>query len=237
MIGQPPQMPAPMPQQAQGPQAAAPDQQPVTIDDVVELLRDGVLRRFRIDIEVDSTVSGDESQERQDRSAFIETTTKFIQAWGPIVEQQPALTQLAGELLLFGVRGFRVGRSLEEVVEETVDKMEQIGSQPKPPPQPSPDEMVKLEGTKVKTAAEVQRAGMGVQQAAQDAHAKQQQTQLDIAGKVLDHHLEREKHGMDMQRLHAEAGAAAVADQREAELSDQQHRQAMAAAKKPKGKD
>lgn len=226
MPGQP--MPTPAPQQGAG-------QPPITIDDVMELLRDGMMRRFRIDIEVDSTIAGDESQERQDRAAFIETTTKFVQAWGPVIQERPELTQLAGELLLFGVRAFRVGRSLEEVMEETVDKLEQSAMMPKPPPQPSPDELVKLEGTKAKVGAEVQKAGLGVQQAAQDAQAKQAQTKLDLVGKVMEHAHATAEHHQEMQRMNVEAATDARADLRQAELDAAKHQQAMAAAKKPKG--
>lgn len=201
----------------------------------MKLLRDGMTRRFRIDIEVDSTITGDESQERQDRTQFIEMTTTFIEKWGPMVQQNPALTQLAGELLLFGVRSFRVGRSLEEVIEETVDKLEFMASQPKPPPQPSPDELVKLEGIKTKTAAEGQKAGLGVQAAAQDAQAKETATKLDLVGKVMDHQHKTAEHHMEAGKMGAEAviDAQALANQSAAE--QRRHDLSMAEMKaKPK---
>ena len=230
----------PLPPQPQ----QAPQQQPVTIDAVMALLRDNMTRRFRIDIEVDSTITGDESQERQDRTQFIEATTKFVQAWGPIVQQNPAMTQLAGELLLFGTRSFRVGRSLEEVIEETVDKLEAQAAAPKPPPQPSPDELAKLEGIKVKAGAEAQKAQTEAVTSARDAQFQQQAAQMDMAGKVMDHQMKREQHNMDMQKMGAETALDAQALRNQAEAQDHKHELSMTEmdrrlkeAKKPKGKD
>lgn len=236
---QPPMQGQPLPQPPQASQ-----QQPVTIDAVMALLRDNMTRRFRIDIEVDSTITGDESQERQDRTQFIEATTKFVQAWGPIVQQNPAMTQLAGELLLFGTRSFRVGRSLEEVIEETVDKLEAQAAAPKPPPQPSPDELAKLEGIKVKAGAEAQKAQTEAVTSARDAQFQQQVAQMDMAGKVMDHQMKREQHNMDMQKMGAETALDAQALRNQAEAQDHKHELSMTEmdrrlkeAKKPKGKD
>lgn len=229
----------PMPQQAPQPQ-----QQPVTIDAVMALLRDNMTRRFRIDIEVDSTITGDESQERQDRTQFIQATTQFVQAWGPIVAQNPAMTQLAGELLLFGTRSFRVGRSLEEVIEETVDKLEAQAAAPKPPPQPSPDELAKLKGIEMKTQAEGQKAQTEVVTAAQEAQHRQQEMHMDMAGKVMDHQIKREQHAMDMQKMGAETALDAQALRNQAEAQQHKHELSITEmdrrakeAKKPKGKD
>jgi len=194
-------------------QPGAPMPQPVqpekvdlgpTVEDVFGLLKDGVLRRFRIDIEADSTIVGDESQERQDRAAFIEATTNFVTAWGPIVQQQPLMGQLAGQLLLFGVRAFRVGRELEETIEETVDKLGEAAKNPSPP-QPSPDEQVKLEAVKTKTAAEIEKAQIGVKQAQVDGEAKMQQTQLDARASLQEH--EQNARMMAMEQAAAERGA------------------------------
>lgn len=220
--------------------------QVVTIDAVMALLKRGVLRHFRIDIEADSTIVGDESQERQDRQALIVALTEFVQGWGPIVAASPIMAPLAGELMRFGVRGFRVGRSLEEVIEETVDKLEQQAGQPKPPPQPSPDELIKLEGTKAKATAEIQKAQIDGRQAQTDAMAKQQQTELDAQAAQRDHvqsmqEADAKQRGQEFQaaveeqKSMREAQMAELEHARRMELADAQHRRSMEAAKKPKG--
>lgn len=199
MPGAPPGMapPPPAPPAPSGPP-------PVTIDAVMALLRDGMMRRFRIDIEVDSTIAGDESQERQDRTAFIQATTNFVKEWGPIVAANPAMAPLAGELLLFGARSFRIGSSMEEVIEETVDKLEQQAAQPKPPPPPSPVEQAKTTQAQIKAGAEAQKAQSEVQSTQVKAATEQRSAQLDLAGKVLDHKHATERHAMEMTERRAD---------------------------------
>jgi hypothetical protein len=224
------------PQQGQSQQSG-----PVTIDAVMALLRDGAMRRFRIDIEVDSTITGDESQERTDRTSFIEATTKFIEAWGPIVQQQPMMAQLAGELLLFGTRAFRVGRSLEEVIEETVDKLEQAAAQPKPPPPVPPVEQAKIQTAQIHAQAEGAKAQSTVQTAQVKGQSDQQAAQLDLAGKVQEHQHRTAEHAMSMEQMRTETALEAekmrmkaVADERAHLLKLEQQAHAAAQAKKPK---
>lgn len=147
------------------------DGKPVTIDAVMGLLRDGALRRFRIDIETDSTIVGDESQEKKDRTEFIASMTQMVQAWGPIVVQAPPMLPLFGQLMTFGVRAFRVGRELEETIEDTLERMEELLNAPKPPPPQMEAEKVKAETAKVKADAEITKAQIGVQQAMIDHEA------------------------------------------------------------------
>lgn len=215
---------------------------PVTIDAVMALLRDGMMRRFRIDVEVDSTISGDESQERSDRTAFISATTEFVEKWGPIVAANPLMAPLAGELLLFGARSFRVGRSLEEVIEETVDKLEQQAAQPKPPPPPSPEDQAKIAQAQIKAQAEGAKAQSDVQATEVKAQGDQQSQQLDLAGKVMDHQHATAQHAMDMQAMQTEAAVKreelrlkAVADQESHRLKLEQMEHAAKQAKQPKG--
>ena len=93
-----------------------PEQQgPVTIDAVVALLRDDRMRGFRIDIETDSLVEADQTQERNDRTAFVQAIGGFFKEFGPIVQQQPAMAPLAGGLLQFAVRSYKVGAELEDL--------------------------------------------------------------------------------------------------------------------------
>ncbi|PAY07179.1 hypothetical protein CK489_15375 [Bradyrhizobium sp. UFLA03-84] len=191
----------PLPQ----PQPPAPQQPQVTIDAVMALLRDGMTRRFRIDIETDSTITGDESQERQDRNQFIEATTKFVQAWGPIVQANPTLAPLAGGLLKFGLSAFRSARPLEELFDETVDKLEAQAAQPKPPPQPSPDEVIKAQTAQQKGTAEIVKARTEAAASVQDAAVRERSAQIDMAGKVMDHQHKTAEHQMAMERAAVQA--------------------------------
>lgn len=222
-------MPAPAP-------AAPPMQVPpgvVTIDAVMRLLRDNALRKFRIDIEADSTISGDESREKQDRAELIMSITKLVEVWGPICTAQPIMAPLAAELMKFGVRAFRVGRPLEQIIEETADKLEEAMGQPKPPPQPSPDELIKLEGTKAKTAAEITKAQIGVEQAKIDAQGKIMSHHADMAAISADQQASAHQGAIDHALAEQKARHDAASHQMKAELEQLRYDRAVEAQNKP----
>lgn len=166
--------------------AAAPPNLGPTQEDVFGLLRDSLSRRFKTDIENDSTIAGDESQEKQDRTQFIDSVTKFMETWGPMVIQKQELAPLAAQLLLFGVRAFRVGRELEEVIEETAENLTKSGSALKPPDPKVQAEQVKLQGTQAKSQAEIANSQIDAQTKQQAAQAKMQEIQVGSAAKVAE---------------------------------------------------
>lgn len=93
--------------------------------DILQLLRTDPIRTFRIDIETDSTIKVDQVQERKDRLEFLKTATDYLSAAVQIGASSPALNPLLGEMLMFGVRGFKIGRELEEVIEQTLEQLNQ----------------------------------------------------------------------------------------------------------------
>jgi len=213
-VPSPPQIPPPPPLNM-----------PPTEEDVFGLLKDSVLRLFRIDIEADSTIVGDESQERQDRTNLIEAITKFVQVWGPIIMQEPPMAKLAGELMKFGIRSFRVGRELEEVVEETADMIEK---QPSPSGKGDPkaqSEMIKLQGMQIKAQAELQKAQMDAQTSVQESQAKfaieQLKAESDQKKATLSLVSDAAAHQGKLAEMHTEAGLDAQGRQHQAGLDQQ----------------
>lgn len=191
--GQPPQAP---PQTQQGAPGG-----PVTIDAVVALLRDDRMRGFRIDVETDSMIEADQSAERQHRTEFVTAVGQFLVQLGPVVQVMPPMAPLVGEMLKFAVRGFKVGQELEEIIDKTMANVVASLNQPKPPPQPHPDELVKLEGTKAKVGAEIEKAHIGVQEAQVVAATKVGQAQMDQAGKASEAQHKQAEHELKMEQL------------------------------------
>lgn len=210
MPGQPPP-PAGAPAPGGPPAVAQQGPPPVTIDAVVQLLRDDEMRGFRIDVETDSMIEPDHHAEQASRTEFVTAVGQFLVQLGPIVQVMPALTPMVAGMLQFAVRGYKVGQDLEELIEKTMEDVGQALGQPKPPPPPSPDEQVKFEGTKVKTAAEIQKANLAVQEAQLKAQSDQITRQHEIDQRQRDHAAEmeaarqqiehdRERHTLEMQR-------------------------------------
>lgn len=167
-------------------------------DEVMALLRDRPGRRFRIDIETDSLVAPDNAQEQAARTQFLETAGQFLNSAVQAGAQTPEMVPLLGRMLMFGVRGFRVGRELDDAFEQFVRAMEEKakaasagGSRAGAPP-PSP-EMLRVQGElKLKEQAQAfdqqlraREAEAEAARAAQAGQVEQVRLQMDAQVSLL----------------------------------------------------
>jgi uncharacterized membrane protein len=195
-----------------GPQPGAPPPQlppmperpnTVTIDQVVQLMRDDRMRSFRLDIETDSTVQADENEYKQRMSEFITSVGTYVDKVLPVAESHPELGSFLGETLLTVVRAFRVGRQLEGALEDAVAEMEAKAEQGGGRP-PNP-EMVKAQQDKALKEQEIasnERIEQQRLQAEKDRHAEELNFKREVEQTKLDH-TERElamKEGEQSQR-------------------------------------
>ena len=208
--GSPPPGPPPAGPQSQPQQAGPPPDAPLSatlppepeeqkmqrkmdlIIKAIELLRSDKLRGFRIYIETDSTIQGDQEQEKEQRIAFVEGVTKFIDMSFQTIQQIPEFMPVASKMLQFAVRGFRVGRDLEASIEEFCDKAEmdmkkQLNTnQPKPP---NPEQM-KAQAEQAKSQADIEQVKI--------------QGQIDMAQQKMDATHDQQKQQAEQQKLQME---------------------------------
>lgn len=163
-----------------------PPQFPKMFMDAIALLRDDRMRSFHIDIETDSTIALDETQDKQDANEFITAMGGFIQQAGQVMQSPfgAEMAPLIGEMMTFVARRYKAGRTLEGTIEETVasiqKKMQQMAANPPPNP----------EMEKVKAKAQADQADRQLE-AANDAAKQQreaandQQDQQREAGKAV----------------------------------------------------
>ena len=101
---------------------------------VIDLLQKDKMRGFRIDIETDSTVELD-GYRHAAATCRVLRERRLIHGAGaiPVIQADPVNElPLLGEMLLFTVRGFKAGRSLESNFEEFVDNLKQAADNPQP---------------------------------------------------------------------------------------------------------
>lgn len=135
-------------------------------EEVAAVLENPVLREFRIDIETDSTIRTDEDADRAARMEFLEAVGKMIAEAATVPKP---MIPAAGELILFGIRGFKVARNLERVFEDAIDQLKDM-------PTPPPPEMLKaqLEAQSAKEVAQVKaQADIQIAQGQQAAQAQE----------------------------------------------------------------
>ena len=210
-----------------------------TWDDVLALLRNDPMRTFRIDIETDSTIKVDEDADKAGRIEFLQAVGQFLGNALQAAQAQPRLVPLLGEMLKFGVRGFKNARELEGAFDEALDGLEQAAKNP--PPQPPNPDLVKIDKehqarmTEINQKADVSKQELTIKQqqasaemalearlakfeAALEAQSQAHSQALAQQKQEMDHQLaiERERAKADLAERTAASKAEAAAAKAEA---------------------
>lgn len=109
----------------------------------VALMRNDVVRTYRIDIETDSTIRADLNRAQQNITGFVQGFGQFVTAVGPAVQAGVMPMNVVVDMLTSFARVFKLGRQ----VEDSLDGMKtQAEAQAQQPQQQKPDpEMLKLQ--------------------------------------------------------------------------------------------
>jgi len=177
------------------------DQDKQLVPQALMLLKDESAKNFRIEVTSDSMIYQDEMQEKQDRMEFLQAVGNFMQNIIPLGQNAPELVPMAMEMLKFGVTGFKVGKGLEGLIDETADKLKEMAAQPKQP-QPNP-EMMKIQAQSQAKQAEMQMSAQIEQQKIQaqmqaETNKQQMQAQENSLRNQLEHERQQADREMEM---------------------------------------
>ena len=162
------------------------------VQPAIEMLKNESMRNFNIDIETDTLVQIDQQTEKSNRVEFLTSVSGFLEKVLPVGQQHPELVPLLGEMLLFGIRGFKIGRTIEGSFEQFVAQATQNekakAAQPPAPPPPTP-EMIRaqaeVQNAQAKNQMEQVKLQTEQQLEAQKLQFEQWKAQLDSDTRVL----------------------------------------------------
>lgn len=209
---------------------ASPDEQQQNYHTAVELLRAEPMRRFRVDIETDSTLAINEALDQAARSDFLQSLVGALQQIGPLFEQMPAFVPVLGEAINFVARTYKAGRSLEGAIEQAVEQTKQMieqQSQQPPPPDPKMIEVqskMELEQFKAHTQMELEQAKADheMQLAQAKAQLEQQKAEMKTLQEMEQTRnsilLEQARLDADVRVQEAQANADIAINQMKAQL-------------------
>lgn len=203
-----------------------------TIEKVMKLFREQRIRPFALDIETDSTIQPDEDAEKQRRAEFLQVMGQTIGQLFPLVQQVPSAASFAGEILKFSLAPYRVGRSLNDSVDEFVKSMEGNASQPQENPEAqaaqaqaqseqakAQNEQAKLqmEAQKFQTQAQLDQARL--QMDADKAQAEQARQMIEAADKEAQRRADMEKSRLEDERERFKAQLSSLTAIQTAQIS------------------
>jgi hypothetical protein len=139
------------------------------VQQAIMLLKNEPMRNFNIDIETDTLVLIDKQQDKQDRIEFLTAVSGFMRESMSAGKDNPQMIPLLGELLMFGIRGFKIGRTVEASFEKFIEQSQQQAANPQPT-----SEQQKMEFEKQKLQSEIQVQNQQAQQVMAEAQSRQQ---------------------------------------------------------------
>lgn len=172
------------PQQAQqilqqANQAVMQLQQQITMDQIVELLRNERMRAFMLEIETDSTINVEEDAAKQRTTEFLGALATALSQLAPMVAAQPQSAEFAGEVLKFAVQPFRAGRALDQAIDDFIEKVKQQSAQPKPNPEQQKAEQ-ELKMKQEEHAAELKKTEQQMAMKQQEHNMRMAELQLEL---------------------------------------------------------
>lgn len=121
--------------------ATAPQTHQQNFRAALELLKDD-RKRFRIELETDSTIALNEQYDKQMRVELVNTLTSAIEKVAGIATSSPALVAIELHALKFMVQGFRQGKMFQQEITQAIDQViQQMQAAADQEPAPNPDLM------------------------------------------------------------------------------------------------
>lgn len=188
MTGQQPPAPPQIPPELQ--QAAAMP----SMEEVLDLLKNDTMRSYRIDIETNSTVDAEATEDKQDISELLNAISQFVNGMSPMVQSGTMPFEVVQSMLLAVVRRYRFGGELE-------DQLKQM----KKPEGGNPEQLKKQQDEVNKAMEKVKQDTAVLAQKQQQAdlalQAQKQQQDLDAQRAAMDLDMERKQ--LDMEKAFA----------------------------------
>lgn len=181
-----------------------------TWEEVYGLLKDNAMRCFRIDIETDSTIKQDQLEDKRSRVEFLQAAGGFIQQAVEATAQAPELAPLLTQMLLFGIRGFRIGKDMENTFDLAMKKVEQKSQQPQSAPPPNPEmEKIKMQSDLQKSELEADQAH---KQTELESNEKIAMAEISSKEKISAYEIDK-KHEQKLEEISSNAASKSEAAQ------------------------
>ena len=159
-------------------------------DECMQVLRDDKQRSYRVDIETDSTISGDQAMDQKSITELLTGISTFISNAGPAVAAGYLPLDAAKSLLMSAVRRFRMGREVEDALDMIGEDEDDSGAaddgqqqaqqaQQQEQQAAAQAEQMKMQAEQAKMQMEQQNSAVKAQEAQQKAQTEQDKMQLD----------------------------------------------------------
>lgn len=171
-----------------------PEEDQAVAPQALELLRNDRRRRFKLTIETDSTLLADENAQKAAGQEFLETVGTYMQSTAAAVQQMPDFAVVALEMLSYGSRLFRAGRSLEGIMDSAIEKLKERFEAPEEPqaeqPDPAAIEQQARESERQAMDAQMRQYELTMKESLESARIQLEQMRLQQEGELKRYEIE-----------------------------------------------
>lgn len=195
-----------------------------SIDAILAVLKDDLLRSYHIDIETNSTIEEEVAEDKSDMAELMNALSQFLNGVAPLVASGSLPFEAAKALLMGIVRRFRFGSDIEDLI-GTMQPPQPPA--PEPPKGPSP-EVLQMQAQNDAAAERLKQQTMALQaQHAQAEHEFKLQ-ELSAKGQLLALTTEAKRQAL-VQQMQRDAAKNAL----DAAKAERDRAKAEADARKP----
>lgn len=148
--------------------------------DILGLLKDDLQRSFRVDIETNSTVDAEATEDKQNIAELLNAISQFLNGVAPLVENGSMPFEVASGMMLAIIRRFRFGPELEDQLKNMK------APQPKPDPKAQADQQ-KMQADQQRAAVDLQMKQLELQGKQAEAAQREREMQMEAAFKQQEH--------------------------------------------------
>jgi hypothetical protein len=174
--------------------------------EVLTLLNDNLQRRYHIDIETNSTVDAEATEDKQQVGEFLNAMAQFLSGVAPLVQNGSLPFEAAQAIMLSVTRRYRFG----DEVEEALKKMK--------PPEAQGDP---------KAESEAAMMQLEMQKGQQEMGLKKQMADLDIQLRTMEMQFRERELAQEAKIKEMEAGMKMQDMQRKAQMGEHKHQSQM----------
>lgn len=151
-----------------------------TWEECMQVLRDDKQRSYRVDIETDSTIAGDQARDQKSMTELLTGVSTFITNAGPAVAAGYLPLEAAKAMLMSAVRRFRMGREVEDALDMIGENEDgAAGDGQEIQAQQQQEQAAAAQADQMKMQMEQQNSAIKAQEAQQKAQSEQDKMQLD----------------------------------------------------------
>ena len=157
------------------------------IPQAIQLLHDDDMRNWSIEVETDDSQLKDPDMEKQSRIEFITAIGGFLERAVPLATSAPTLLPVVGEMLMFAMRGFKVGRAMESAFEQALPGLMQQSQEANALQKQAQQQAVTQQGQEGETGnPEAEMASVQIEAQKAQASAQTDQAKLGLQKQAQD---------------------------------------------------